>query len=107
MLKTLAVLDRLSERGFHVERNRLWRISDRLRLVTRPTPTGIRSWTEDQVDLIHLALQLKMSRGMRPDFVYELAITSGGTPDALVEGLRGLYAKVGAEGLAAAPRLAA
>ncbi len=107
MLKTLAVLDRLSARGFHVERNRLWRISDRLRLVTRPGRTGIRSWTDDQVALIHIALQLKLSRGMRPDFVYELAVTSGGTPDALVEELRALYAKVSADGLTTSPLLAA
>jgi hypothetical protein len=107
MLRTQAVLDRLLARGFHVERNRLWRISAGLRLRTRSNPRATRSWTDDQVELIHIALQLRQSRGLRPDFVYELAITVGGTPDPLVEHLRALYAKIRADGYADPLRLAA
>jgi hypothetical protein len=107
MLRTQAVVDRLMAQGFHVERNRLWRITAGLRLLTRSNPRAIRSWTDDQVELIHIALQLRQRRGLRPDFVYELAITVGGTPDPLVEQLRALYATIRADGYAEPPSLAA
>ena len=71
-----------------------------------PPPQAIRSWTDDQVELIHIALQLRQRWGC-PNFVYELAITESGTPDLLVDQLRALYAKIRADGYAEPPRLAA
>ncbi len=109
-LRTKAVLARLAEQGFHVERNRLWRLSDGLRLVTRTDPTDrveARSWSDDQAEVILITLQLRQSRGFRPDFVYELAITTGGTPDPLVDRLRALYSQILAQQLGPVATLSA